>query len=243
MDKLNKPGRLFFAIAVAALGVQQLAYADFVAGPLIAPAWLPWRAFWALLSGLILVAAGVGIVTNKHARRASTLLSVLLLVIVLLFHLPGPAAILHDGTARTRAFEALAMCGAAFYLAGSPTITLGRILFGLPMAVFAVQHFMYATFINDIDTRLDPRPSTLDLLHRSGLHHGVHKHRHWHESPSVRFSPGAHVSPLVRASSRAQSRRGVAQRERVEQCACRPSLVRRRLGLGGNTGEGDLTRP
>jgi uncharacterized membrane protein len=147
MDKLNKPGRLFFAIAVAALGVQQLAYADFVPGPLIAPAWLPWRAFWALLSGLILVATGVGIVTNKHARRASTLLSMLLLVIVLLFHLPGPAAILHDGTARTRAFEALAMCGAAFYLAGSPTVTLGRTLFALPMAVFGVQHFMYATFV------------------------------------------------------------------------------------------------
>jgi uncharacterized membrane protein YphA (DoxX/SURF4 family) len=147
MDNLNKPSRLSFAIAVAALGVQQLAYADFVPGPLIAPPWLPWRAFWAYLSALVLVAAGVGIVTTKHARQASTLLGMLLLVIVLLFHLPGPAAILYNGTARTRAFEALAMCGAAFFLAGSPTVTLGRILFALPMAVFGVQHFMYATFI------------------------------------------------------------------------------------------------
>jgi uncharacterized membrane protein YphA (DoxX/SURF4 family) len=147
MDKLNKPGRLAFAIAVAALGVQQLRYADFVPGPLIAPSWLPWRAFWAYLSGLVLFAAGVGIVTTKHARRASGLLSMLLLVIILLFHLTGPLAILRDGVARTRAFEALAMCGVAFFLAGSPTFTLGRTLFALPMAVFGVQHFMYATFV------------------------------------------------------------------------------------------------
>src|SRR5258708_32478015 len=87
MDNLGKPGRLAFAIAVAALGLQQLAYADFVPGPLIAPAWLPWRAFWAFLSGLVLFAGGVGIVTAKHARRASSLLSLLLLATVLLFHL------------------------------------------------------------------------------------------------------------------------------------------------------------
>ncbi|HKC10867.1 MAG TPA: hypothetical protein VKI41_02290, partial [Vicinamibacteria bacterium] len=147
MDNLGKPGRLAFAIAVAALGLQQLAYADFVPGPLIAPSWLPWRAFWAYLSGLVLFAGGVGIVTAKHARRASSLLSLLLLATVLLFHLPGPVAIFRDGIARTRAFEALAMCGAAFFLAGTPSLLLGRMLFALPMAVFGVQHFMYATFV------------------------------------------------------------------------------------------------
>ncbi|HXB55487.1 MAG TPA: hypothetical protein VN461_11925 [Vicinamibacteria bacterium] len=147
MDKLTKPGRLAFAIAVGALGIQQLAYADFVPGPLIAPSWLPWRTFWAFISGFVLLAAGVGIVTTKYARRASSLLSMLLLVIVLLFHLPGPVAIFRDGVARTRAFEALAMCGATFFLAGGPTLTLGRLLFALPMAVFGVQHFMYATFV------------------------------------------------------------------------------------------------
>jgi uncharacterized membrane protein YphA (DoxX/SURF4 family) len=147
MDKLNQPGRVIFALAIAAIGAQQLIYADFVPGPLIAPPWLPWRTFWACLSGVAMVAAGMGIVTRKQARRASILLGALLFVVVLLFHLPGPAAILRDGTARTRAFEALAMCGAALVLAGTPLVTLGRLLFALSMVVFGVQHFMYATFV------------------------------------------------------------------------------------------------
>ncbi len=158
MDALTRPGRLIFALAIAALGAQQLIYADFVPGPLIAPPWLPWRPFWACLSGLALVAAGLGMATRKEGRRAATVLGMLLLAVVLLFHLPGPVAILRDGTARTRAFEALAMGGAAFALAAAPFATLGRLLFALPLAVFGVQHFMYAAFVATLIPAWIPGP-------------------------------------------------------------------------------------
>jgi uncharacterized membrane protein len=159
MDKLTPAGRLFFALAIAAIGAQQLIYADFVPGPLIAPPWLPWRTFWACLSGFAMVAAGLGMVTKKEARRAAVLLGMLLVVVVLLFHLRGPVAILRDGTARTRAFEALALCGVAFVLAGAPLVTLGRLLFALSLAVFGVQHFMYAKFVATLIPAWIPGPT------------------------------------------------------------------------------------
>jgi uncharacterized membrane protein len=147
MEPLVQAGRLLFALAVAALGVQQLLYADFVPGPLVAPPWLPSRTVWACVCGLALVAAALALGFGKGARWAPITLGVLFLAVVLVFHLPAPAAILGDGTARTRAFEALTLCGAAFVLAGTPLAALGRALFALPMAVFGVQHFLYAAFI------------------------------------------------------------------------------------------------
>jgi uncharacterized membrane protein YphA (DoxX/SURF4 family) len=146
MDRVLAVGRPFFATAMAAFGLQQLLYGDFVPGPLIAPAWVPWRGLWAWASGLALTAGAIGVLTRK-ARPAAVLLAVLLFVCVLVFHLPAPLAILYDGIARTRAFEALSLGGIALLVAGPPFVKAGRLVFGLPLTVFGIQHFMYARFV------------------------------------------------------------------------------------------------
>jgi uncharacterized membrane protein YphA (DoxX/SURF4 family) len=72
-------------------------------------------------------------------------------------------AVLHNGTDRTRAFEPLALSGAAFALAAlmpveglgagisrshdEKLILFGRLLFGISMILFGVQHHMYAKFL------------------------------------------------------------------------------------------------
>jgi hypothetical protein len=75
MDAVPRIGRIFFAAAIALLGIQQIIRADFVQGPLVAPAWLPLRMLWAVLSGLALAAGAVGIAVAPRgwpARRRSS---------------------------------------------------------------------------------------------------------------------------------------------------------------------------
>jgi uncharacterized membrane protein YphA (DoxX/SURF4 family) len=159
MHKALSLGRPIFAVAMAGLGIQQLVYADFIQGPFIAPSWVPWRAFWACASGLVLLATAIGLVTGKWARTmAAVVMAVLLLLFVLLFHLPTPMPIVYDGIARTRAFETLTLCGAALVLAGTPPVSLGRLVFGFPMVVFGVQHFTYAPFVAAVEPAWMPGP-------------------------------------------------------------------------------------
>jgi uncharacterized membrane protein len=160
MDKAIELGRYIFATAIAYLGIQQILYGDFVQGAFIAPAWLPGRAFWAYVSGLALVAAAVGIGVMRHVRIPALFLAALLSLELLAFHLTSPLAVLHDGVARTRAFETLAFAAAAGVLAGAPAAvtTVGRLLFAFALVVFGVQHFMYAGFVATVVPSWIPGP-------------------------------------------------------------------------------------
>jgi uncharacterized membrane protein len=160
MEKAIKLGRYLFAVGIAFLGIQQILYGDFVQGVFIAPAWLPGRAFWAYLSGLALVAAAVGIGVMQQVRIPALSLAVLLGLEMLAFHLTSPLAVLHDGVARTRAFETLAFAAVAAVLAGAPAAvtTIGRLLFAFALVVFGVQHFMYAVFVATVVPSWLPAP-------------------------------------------------------------------------------------
>jgi uncharacterized membrane protein YphA (DoxX/SURF4 family) len=163
MESLTKVGRILFAIPIAAFGVQYLIYGRFVGGLPPVPPWTPGGAFLAYLTGAALIAAGVSIATNIKARLSATLLGSLFFLSVVFLHGLRASDVLHDGVARTRAFEPLALCGAAWVLAGILTgdkfgrnvwdraadklATPGRFLFAISMVIFGIQHFMYAPFI------------------------------------------------------------------------------------------------
>jgi uncharacterized membrane protein YphA (DoxX/SURF4 family) len=113
--------------------------------------------------GAILIAAGVSIAINKEARLSALVIAVLFLLCAIFLHFPHFSAVLHNGNDRTRAFEPLALSGAALALAallptegsGAGTscryddklILFGRLLFGPSMVIFGIQHFMYAQFL------------------------------------------------------------------------------------------------
>ncbi len=158
MKRLADVGRVVFGLSMALLGAQQAARLDFVAGPLIAPAWVPWRSTLAFASGLLLVVAGMGIAANKQERHAAALMFGVLALCLAFFHLPGYRAILHDGVARTRAFETLSLLSAALLLTGSNVAMAGRMAFGASMIVFGAQHFMYAAFIAPLIPSWIPAP-------------------------------------------------------------------------------------
>jgi hypothetical protein len=145
---LIKLGRAFFAIAMAAFGIQFLIHALFSTGPGSGPPWTPAHPFWGYFTAIVCLAAAVCIAANIQVRCAAIALAVTILLRALLFYAPKLAANPHDPGPWTSGFELLALCGAALLLAGAHvTIKLGRLLFAVSLVVFGVQHFLYAHFI------------------------------------------------------------------------------------------------
>ena len=154
MDKITTLGRLFIAIALVVFGVQHFMYAGFVAG--LVPAWMPGRLFWAYFVGAAFFAAAAGILYQRSARPAATLLGVMFFLFVVLLHIPRIAAHPSDGNEWTSGFVALAMCGGAWVLArnsplagretSAPFLKLGRYFFAMAFVAFGIQHFVYARF-------------------------------------------------------------------------------------------------
>ena len=147
MDKLVQSGRYIFAIAFLAFGIQHFIYAKYAAG--LGPPWIPGSPLRACFMGAALIIASLRIALNAKTRVTAMLLGLLLFLYFLLLYAPQLAANVHDFRPWTSGAEILAMCGAAWALAGTPA-KLGRYLFALTLTVFGVQHFLYAQFVATI---------------------------------------------------------------------------------------------
>ena len=121
MENIVKQGRLVFAVAIIAFGVENLLCARYgVSSPKVFSGhtvlsvipWVPAQAWLGYLTGLFLILAGLSVIANAKARLAATALGVFFLLCVLL-------RINFIWESRTVSFELLAMCGSALVLAGT----------------------------------------------------------------------------------------------------------------------------
>jgi len=117
LNNLTKLGQYLFALSLVIFGTEHFIYAHFVAA--LIPSWIPWHLFWAYFTGVAFLAAAASIFTRMQVDLAATLLGIMFLLWVLLLHIPRVATHPRNGTEWTSAFVALAMCGAAFVLAGT----------------------------------------------------------------------------------------------------------------------------
>jgi uncharacterized membrane protein YphA (DoxX/SURF4 family) len=146
------PGRVAFAVAITGFGILCLGYADFVNALQPVPASLPGYAVVAILTGAVLLAAGLAIMTDVRAGVAARVLIVLFVAWIVLLHLPS--AFLQPSLLRSpwwiRTFETLALTGGALIVAGraSPqprgsSVRWGRIAYGAALPVFGILHLIY----------------------------------------------------------------------------------------------------
>ncbi len=151
MGNLSKLGRTFFAIAMAAFGVQYLAHALFRGVPPLGPPWTPANLFAGYLVAIVSLVFAASIATRIQVRCAAIVLAITILVRVLLAYAPKLAANPHDPGPWTSGFELIALCGAALVLAGAPlAIKSGRWLYAVSLVVFGIQHFLYAGFVGTL---------------------------------------------------------------------------------------------
>jgi uncharacterized membrane protein YphA (DoxX/SURF4 family) len=155
MNQLPTLGRYLIAVALAAFAIQHFIYA--IVGGGLGPPWILHRALWAWVMGAALLAVSASIVSRRCVLIVGSIFAAVLMVCVELLYGPRFAAGIHNPAPWTSAAELVCIGGAAFTLAGilsenrsrfaKRAITVGRLLFALPLVVFAVQHFLYADFI------------------------------------------------------------------------------------------------
>jgi uncharacterized membrane protein YphA (DoxX/SURF4 family) len=170
MDEVVKHGKGLFAIAIAALGVENLICARvsqvvFTNNPPAVPVlpFVPPIPFLVYLVGIALLATGVCMAANIRPRFAAILLGCFFLLWVLV--LLGPKAVARplDLNIRTCVFEVLALGASALTLAGGlgedvdsstvrrlfvgKLIASARYLFAISSIVFGITHFLVLQFI------------------------------------------------------------------------------------------------
>jgi uncharacterized membrane protein len=171
VEKLIKPARLFYAIALVAYAVRQFIYADF--RPAFTPpwpAWLPGGAIAAYIFGALLFAAGIAIALDKKGREVALVLGGIFLALFCLWQVPYELFFFywrHLG-AWADALKEIAFAGGAFIVAWSfpvkdeaapknavirfleKLIPFGAILFSITMVAFGIAHCMYADNIQTL---------------------------------------------------------------------------------------------
>lgn len=158
MAKFIPAGRILFALAMIGLGLEHFYFQAFVTGR--APPWpesLPGGAVWANLTGVVIVAAGVAILTARRGRTAAIVLGALIFFWAVLRHIPVVIASDVLSPDYTSAVKALAFFGGALTVAatfpkGKHAFDTAFILAGtICLAVFminnGIQHFIYTDFV------------------------------------------------------------------------------------------------
>jgi len=146
-------GRSLYAAALAAFAIQHFLYA--VTGGGIGPPWIVGDAAWAWIVGAGLLVASLSIATGKQAGIVAAGFTLLLLFYVEAMYWQRLAGNVHNPGPWTSSAELICIAGSAFVIAGeflagkfaARAKLVGRMLFALPLVVFAVQHFLYARFI------------------------------------------------------------------------------------------------
>src|SRR5579872_2146739 len=156
LEKLIPFGRIFFAVPLAAFGVEHFIFANFMTG--MVPSWIPWHLFWIYFVGAALIAAALSIATGICSRLAGALLSFMIFLFVCTLHVPNWIAHPHDRFAMAVALRDLAFSAGALALAVTPKnrpqtnwelaiVTIMRLAIAIPMVVFGFEHFIYPSYV------------------------------------------------------------------------------------------------
>jgi len=158
---VTRSGRFLLALAITGFGVELLVYGQFVRGLPPVPPWTPVSPGVAYLVGAVLVAAGVGMLTEAATHLSAMVVGAVFIFSAVVLHGLHARAVLLAGDSRTGAFEALSLGAAALVLV-APTpreaasaasrrsrvvALVGRQLFAVSMIVFGAQHYLYTAFV------------------------------------------------------------------------------------------------
>jgi uncharacterized membrane protein YphA (DoxX/SURF4 family) len=112
-------GYLLVAVFFIICGRAHFKWADGV--QYLIPEYIPWRLFWTYFAGVCLYAGGVGLLLPQTRRLAAVLSGIMVLGWFFLLHLPRFASNPTDPDTRLEVWEAFAVVGIFFVIAGMTT--------------------------------------------------------------------------------------------------------------------------
>ncbi|MEO6963979.1 MAG: hypothetical protein ABIY90_18570 [Puia sp.] len=169
MQPIFRLGRCFYASTVVALGIVSFFVRHLPIALFPWPEGFPAKQFlWGLIATLF-VAAGIGMMINKSARRFALLAAVLFFLILVYPNLVLLFQNIHNGGVWTVIGELAALGAGALILTGKipgstthaadgslSAYTAGRIIFALSLLIFGILHFQYADYIATLITSWIP---------------------------------------------------------------------------------------
>ena len=119
MKKLTTIGRILFALPFAVFGINHFLMMDYYMGMLTS--FIPKTGYIMILTGIMLIAASISIITKKLVKLSTILLAVLLFLFIVTIHIPH----LIHGTDTTATLIALlkdiSLMGGSLMIAGMYT--------------------------------------------------------------------------------------------------------------------------
>lgn len=116
MKKITTLGRILFAVPFAIFGINHFLMTDYYLGMLTS--FIPMGAYTIILTGIMLIAASISIITKKFIKQATLLLAFLLLIFILTIHIPH----LFNGSDKTATlialFKDISLMGGSMMIAG-----------------------------------------------------------------------------------------------------------------------------
>ena len=106
-------GRYCMGIFLVVCGYEHFLFVEFV--KTLVPDWIPGNIFWTYLTGIALIAGGLGLFIPKTASLAGGLIGIMIFIWFVMLHLPRAFAT-HDQNEWTAAAEAFTFSGIAFTL-------------------------------------------------------------------------------------------------------------------------------
>jgi uncharacterized membrane protein len=174
MDKVRQVAAIVVGLVLIYLGILNFAYRDSLLTWQPTPDGTSWKVPFAYLSGLILIASGIGILLPQWRARAAMLASGWVGLWALLLHLPH-VVMAHDTASLLGLGEASANALGLATLTGcfdtDRRAMLLRLGFGLCLVIFGVSHFVYAGFT----AQMVPAwlPDRLGLAYLTGAIHAL----------------------------------------------------------------------
>jgi putative oxidoreductase len=86
MKKMTTIGRILFAIPFAIFGINHFLMTDYYLG--ILTSFIPWGPYTILLTGIMLIAASISIISKKYVKLSTILLAILLFIFIVTIHIP-----------------------------------------------------------------------------------------------------------------------------------------------------------
>jgi putative oxidoreductase len=91
MKKITTIGRILFALPFVIFGINHFLMMDYYLGMLTS--FIPLGAYTIILTGIMLIAAGISIITKRFVKFSTIMLAVLLFIFIVTIHIPH---LIHD---------------------------------------------------------------------------------------------------------------------------------------------------
>jgi uncharacterized membrane protein len=116
MNRITTLGRILFALPFAVFGINHFIMMDYYMGMLTS--FIPKTALITILTGLLLIAASISIITKKFVKISTLLLALLLFIFIVTIHIPHLIKGVDTTVAMIALLKDVSLMGGSLMIAG-----------------------------------------------------------------------------------------------------------------------------